>query len=149
MRSLGPCVYVDSMKGGAPLPEGQKQRLRAFAQLLSFIRGHSGLHLVRVRRVLLYFPPFFGLASPLLARSSTRDALRVVCVSSRPRRPEKGQRRFRLSSFGILLAPRRSLHPRPRRYVHAPCAQAPFRSCWQDHTSLRRGSSSCARHIAQ
>ncbi|KAH8980082.1 hypothetical protein EDB92DRAFT_2107324 [Lactarius akahatsu] len=60
----------------------------------------SGLHLVE--QDVVYF---------------TKDGLRGVCVFTRRQTSEQGQRGFRLSSLGILLA--RSLRPRPWRHVPA------------------------------
>ena len=54
----------------------------------------------------MYVPiPFFALASPFWARYFTKDGLCGECVfSRRPTSEEHGQRGFRLSSLGILLA---------------------------------------------
>jgi hypothetical protein len=47
----------------------------------------------------------------------TKNSHRGVCVFSRRQTSEQGQRGFRLSSFGILLAP--SVRPRPWRHIGA------------------------------
>ncbi|KAI9456040.1 hypothetical protein BJY52DRAFT_1213071 [Lactarius psammicola] len=75
---------------------------RADVQLdgVEFSSLPSGLHLVE--QDVVYF---------------TKDGLRGVCIFSRRPTSEHGQRGFRLSSLGILLA--RSPRPRPWRHVTA------------------------------
>ena len=51
------------------------------------------------------------------ARYFTKNDLHGVCIFTRRETPEQGQRGFRLSSLGILLA--RSVRPRPWRHVPA------------------------------
>ncbi|KAH9168538.1 hypothetical protein EDB89DRAFT_1855427 [Lactarius sanguifluus] len=79
----------------------------------------SGLHLVE--QDVVYF---------------TKDGLRGVCVFTRRQTSEQGQRGFRLSSLGILLA--RSLRPRPWR--HVPALKALVRDLHSD--SAAQGDSS-------
>ncbi|KAH8985050.1 hypothetical protein EDB86DRAFT_3105849 [Lactarius hatsudake] len=79
----------------------------------------SGLHLVE--QDVVYF---------------TKDGLRGVCVFTRRQTSEQGQRGFRLSSLGILLA--RSLRPRPWR--HVPALKALVRDLHSD--SAPQGDSS-------
>ena len=56
----------------------------------------------------------------LVPRYFTKDGLRGVCVYTRRETPEQGQRGFRLSSLGVLLA--RSIRPRP--WLHVPALKA-------------------------
>ncbi|KAH9025915.1 hypothetical protein EDB84DRAFT_1611676, partial [Lactarius hengduanensis] len=74
----------------------------------------SGLHLVE--QDVVYF---------------TKDGLRGVCVFTRRQTSEQGQRGFRLSSLGVLLA--RSLRPRPWR--HVPALKALVRDLHSDSAS--------------
>ncbi|KAI9433131.1 hypothetical protein H4582DRAFT_1820081, partial [Lactarius indigo] len=67
----------------------------------------------------------------------TKHGLRGVCVFSRRPTSEQGQRGFRLSSLGILLA--RSLRPRPWR--HVPALKALVRDLHSD-PSVTQGDSS-------
>ena len=58
--------------------------------------------------------------NPLVPRYFTKDGLRGVCVYTRRETPEQGQRGFRLSSLGVLLA--RSVRPRP--WLHVPALKS-------------------------
>lgn len=75
----------------------------------------SGLHLVE--QDVVYF---------------TKDGLRGVCVFSRRQTSDHGQRGYRLSSFGVLLA--RSVRPRPWR--HVPALKALVRELHSDSATL-------------
>ena len=55
-----------------------------------------------------------------MPRYFTKDGLRGVCVYTRRETPEQGQRGFRLSSLGVILA--RSVRPRP--WLHVPALKA-------------------------
>ena len=79
---------------------------------------------------------FFALSLPLWARYFTKDGMRGVCIFSRRQTSEHGQRGFRLSSLGVLLA--RSMRPRPWR--HVPALKALVREL-QSGPSTQDGSS--------
>ena len=69
----------------------------------------------------------------------TKDSQRGVCIFRRRQTPEQGQRGFRLSSLGILLAP--SVRPRPWRHVAAlkVLAQEIYTPLEQDARELQEG----------
>jgi hypothetical protein len=68
----------------------------------------------------------------------TKNSHRGVCVFSRRQTSEEGQRGFRLSSFGILLA--RSVRPRPWRHIAALKALA-----HEMYASLEQQARGCVR----
>ena len=97
----------------------QRSLARADLQLdgVEFSSLPSGLHLVEEDVVYVSHSSPCALVLPLWTRYFTKDGLRGVCIFTRRSTTEHGQRGFRLSSLGILLA--RSVRPRPWRHVPA------------------------------
>jgi hypothetical protein len=78
----------------------------------------SGLHLLERDVVYVRFKLDNSSLTPFAhSYFTTKDSHRGVCVFHRRPTSEQGQRGFRLSSLGILLA--RSLRPRPWRHLAA------------------------------